>query len=122
MKDKDKENKPASPVEDDDRLDIKKSVFEVNKELRIQRQKEEEAQQEEIRRRIAEREKKRQEEYDRRILEEKKELMRLKQGIIEESEEIHEETEEKVKLSFWEKIGNFLYHNNGGSELRWYLY
>ncbi len=111
MKDKDKENKPVSPVEDDDRLDIKKSVFEVNKELRIQRRKEEEAQQEEIRRRIAEREKKRQEEYDRRILEEKKELMRLKQGIIEESEEIHEETEEKVKLSLWKKIGNFFYHN-----------
>lgn len=116
MKDKDKENKPVSPADDqDDRLDIKKSVFEVNKELRIQRQKEEEAQQEEIRRRIAEREKKRQEEYDRRILEEKKELMRLKQGIIEESEEIHEETEEKVKLSFWKKIGNFLYHN------KWWL-
>ncbi len=112
MKDKDKENKTVSPADDkDDRLDIKKSVFEVNKELRIQRQKEEEAQQEEIRRRIAEREKKRQEEYDRRILEEKKELMRLKQGIIEESEEIHEETEEKVKLSLWKKIGNFFYHN-----------
>ena len=115
MKDKDKENKPVSPVEDDDRLDIKKSVFEVNKELRIQRQKEEEAQQAEIRRRIAEREKKRQEEYDRRILEEKKELMRLKQGIIEESEEIHEETEEQVKLSFWKKVGNFFYHN------KWWL-
>ncbi|MBQ4534907.1 MAG: hypothetical protein IJA18_06875, partial [Ruminococcus sp.] len=49
------------------------------------------------------------------ILEEKKELMRLKQGIIEESEEIHEETEEKVKLSFWKKIGNVLYHN------KWWL-
>ena len=113
---KDKENKKVSETEDiDDRLDIKKSVFEVNKELRVQRQKEEEAQQEEIRRRIAEREKKRQEEYDRRILEEKKELMRLKQGVIEESEEIHEETEEKVKLSFWKKIGNFFYHN------KWWL-
>ncbi|MBQ8180618.1 MAG: hypothetical protein IJ010_01410 [Ruminococcus sp.] len=113
---KDKEKKIVSPADDaDDRLDIKKSVFEVNKELRIQREKEEEAQQEEIRRRIAEREKKRQEEYDKRILEEKKELMRLKQGIIEESEEIHEETEETVKLTFWKKVGNFFYHN------KWWL-
>lgn len=112
MKDKDKEKK-AKPFadNDDDKLDIKKSVFEVNRELREQRRKEEEAQQAEIRRRIAEREKKRQEEYDRRIMEEKKELIRLKQGLIEESEEIHEETEEPVKLSFWKKISNFIYHN-----------
>lgn len=114
MKDKDTEKIEASP-EDDDRLDIKKNVFEVNRELKIQRQKEEEAQQELIRKRIAEREKKRQEEYDRRILEEKKELMRLKQGIIEESEEIHEESEDPVKLSVWKKIVNFFYHN------KWWL-
>lgn len=116
MKEKDREkNVKSSADKDDDRLDIKKSVFEVNKELREQRRKEEEAQQAELRRRIAEREKKRQEEYDRRIMEEKKELIRLKQGLIEESEEIHEETEEPVKLSFWKKIGNFFYHN------KWWL-
>lgn len=116
MKEKDhKKNEQSPSPADDDRLDIKKSVFEVNREMREQRQREEEEKQAELRRKIAEREKKRQEEYDRRILEEKKELMRLKQGLIEESEEIHEETEKPVKLSFWKKIGNFFYHN------KWWL-
>lgn len=116
MKDKDKEKNARSAADnDDDRLDIKKSVFEVNKELREQRKKEEQAQQEELRRRLEEREKKRQEEYDRKILEEKKELIRLKQGLIEESEEIHEESEKPIKMSFWKKIGNFFYHS------KWWL-
>ncbi len=116
MKDKNKETKvKPSADNDDDRLDIKKSIFEVNKELREQKQKEEEAQQEELKRRLEERERKRQEEYDKRILEEKKELIRLKQGLIEESEEIHEEIEYPVKMSFWKKIGNFFYHN------KWWL-
>ena len=100
-----------SAGDNDDRLDIKKSVFEVNRELREQKQREEEEKQAELNRRIEEREKKRQEEYERRILEEKKELIRLKQGLIEESEELTEETEEPVKMSFWKKIGNFFYHN-----------
>lgn len=116
MKEKDQKKKDqTTPPTDDDRLDIKKSVFEVNREIREQKQREEEERQEEIRRKIAEREKKRQEEYDRKILEEKKELIRLKQGLIEESEEIHEEIEKPVKLSFWKKIGNFFYHN------KWWL-
>ena len=116
MKDKDKERKVrTAPDNDDDRLDIKKSIFEVNKELREQKRKEEEARQEDLRRRLEERERKRQEAYDKRILEEKKELIRLKQGIIEESEEICEETEEPVKMSFRKKIGNFFYHN------KWWL-
>lgn len=116
MKDKDKEIKSKPYADnDDDRLDIKKSVFEVNKELREQKRKEEEAQQQELKRRLDERERKRQEEYDRRILEEKKELIRLKQGLIEESEEIHEESEAPVKMSIWKKIGNFFYHN------KWWL-
>ena len=41
--------------------------------------------------------------------------MRLKQGIITESDTIYEEKEEKPKLSFWKKISNFLYHN------KWWL-
>ena len=57
-----------SAGDNDDRLDIKKSVFEVNRELREQKQREEEEKQAELNRRIEEREKKRQEEYERRIL------------------------------------------------------
>mgnify|MGYP003239049701 FL=1 len=41
--------------------------------------------------------------------------MRLKQGIITESDTIYEEKEEKPKMSFWKKLGNFLYHS------KWWL-
>ncbi len=53
--------------------------------------------------------------YAKRIQQERIELMRLKQGVITESETIHEEKEEKPKLSLWKKIGNFFYHS------KWWL-
>ena len=113
MKDKDKikENEPL----DDDKIDVSKSVFQVNREMHEQKLAELEEKQKELERQAQEREKKKREAYERRILEEKKELIRLKQGLIEESETIHEEHEDEPKLSFWKKIGNFFYHN------KWWL-
>lgn len=64
---------------------------------------------------LAEQEKKEKEAYAKKIQQDRIELMRLKQGIITESETIHEEHEEKPKLSFWKKIGNFFYHS------KWWL-
>lgn len=113
MKDKDKIRKNQKP--DDDKIDVSKSVFQVNREMHEQRLAELEKQQEELARQARERERKKREAYERRILEEKKELMRLKQGLIEESETIHEEHEEAPKLSLWKKITNFFYHN------KWWL-
>ncbi len=60
-------------------------------------------------------EKKEREEYEKQIQQDKIELIRLKQGVITESETIHEEKEEKIKLSFWKKISNFFYHS------KWWL-
>jgi len=105
-----KENSP-----DNDKLDIGKSVFQTNREMLEKMRLEEKAKQDEIQRVIEEREKKKQEAYDRRIREERIELMRLKQGLIEESETIHEEHEAPVKMSFGKKIVNFFYHN------KWWL-
>lgn len=107
--------KKRPDVNGDDRIEITKSIFEVNKELRQKELEEQEAKQEELRRKYLEHEKKRQEAYDRRILEEKKELIRMKQGIIEESEMIPEAPEEVVVLTPWKKITNFFYHN------KWWL-
>ncbi|MBQ8688679.1 MAG: hypothetical protein IJ512_09105 [Ruminococcus sp.] len=92
-----------------------KSFLETVREIdEKERQREEEL--EERRQQIlAERKKKEQEAYEKRIREERIELMRLKQGVITESEIIHEEKEEKPKLSFWKKIANFLYHS------KWWL-
>ncbi len=40
----------------------------------------------------------------------KRELLKLKQGLIEESEIIHEEKKEKVELHGMAKVSNFFYH------------
>ncbi len=114
MKDKDKTNIP-DPDSEDKKLDIQKSVFQVNKELRQQQENELKKQQEEIERQYAEREKKKREEYEKQLQNERIELMRMKQGLIDESETIKEEQPEEIKLSFPKKIGNFFFHN------KWWL-
>ena len=115
MKEKDKKNAPASP-EENDKIDIKKSIFQVNKDLKKQREAEMQAQQQEIERRYAEKEKQKREAYEKKLQDERIELMRLKQGLVDESEAtIHEEKEEEVKLSLGKKIFNFFYHN------KWWL-
>jgi len=88
-----------------------KSVAQVMQEMQAQQQ-EIEAQQRELLRQKQEEERKA---YEEKLRQEKLELMRLKQGIIEESETIHEEHPEERKLSFKEKISNFFYHN------KWWL-
>lgn len=93
-----------------------KSLIETMREIdekEAQREQEAEERRQAI---IAEREKREKEEYAKKIQQERIELMRLKQGIIEESETIREEKEEKPKLSFWKKISNFFYHS------KWWLW
>ena len=112
---KDKEKNTESVSKHDDKVEINKSFFKVNKELR-QKQEEEQAKKEQmIAEQYAQREKEKQEAYEKKLHDEKIELMRLKQGIVEESETIHEEKEEEIKLSFGKKIANFFYHN------KWWL-
>ena len=49
--------------------------------------------------------------YEEQLRKERLELIRLKQGVIEESETIHEEHEEEKHYTLGQKIGNFFYHN-----------
>ncbi len=49
--------------------------------------------------------------YEKRLREERIELMRLRQGVIEESETIREERPEEQKYTFWQKVQNYIYHN-----------
>ncbi len=84
-----------------------KSVMDIAREMEQMRQAEEEkvqdlARQAEEERRIA---------YEKQLREERLELMRLKQGVIEESETIHEEPKEQKKYTIGQKISNFIYHN-----------
>lgn len=92
-----------------------KSLLETMREIDA-KEAEKEAEAEERRQALlAEREKKEKEEYAKKIQQDRIELMRLKQGIITESDTIYEEKEEKPKMSFWKKLGNFLYHS------KWWL-
>jgi len=100
---------------DDEKLDISKSVFQSAKEMQEQKNAELKRQQDEMQRKIQEREKKKREDYEKKIHDEKIELIKLKQGVIEESETIHEEPEKEVQLTFSRKIANFFYHN------KWWL-
>lgn len=78
--------------------------FEKQRREEIERQKKEE--QERLEQEAAERK-----EYEKRLLEEKKELLKLKNGDIDQSEIIHEEHEEKIKLTGMAWVKNFWWHN-----------
>lgn len=110
-----KDNKNVTD-NDDEKLNIKKSVFQSAREIEAQRKAELEQQELEIQKQIELRKRRQQEEYDKKIQQERLELIRLKQGVIEESETIHEEVPAEIKLSFWKKITNFFYHN------KWWLF
>ncbi|MCR4639696.1 hypothetical protein [Ruminococcus sp.] len=112
---KEKEKNIENTSEQNDKIVMDKSVFKVNKELRKKQEEEQAKKEQEIAEKYAQREKEKQEAYEKKLHDEKIELMRLKQGIVEESETIHEEKEEEIKLSFGKKISNFFYHN------KWWL-
>lgn len=84
-----------------------KSVMEIAREMELLRQEEEEKARELAR----QAEEERRNAYEKQLREERLELMRMKQGVIEESETIREEQEEKKKYTIGQKISNFIYHN-----------
>ena len=84
-----------------------KSLFEVARELEQQQQEQEKLAQELIQKK----EEEKRLAYEEQLKQDKLELIRLKQGLIAESETIHEEQKEQKKYSFSEKISNFIYHN-----------
>lgn len=114
MSEKNKKNTPED--ESSEKLSIDTDIFKNKKDLKKQREEETARQQLEVERRKAQLEKERREAYEKKIHDEKIELMRMKQGELEEEEAtIHEEKEEEIKLTFGKKISNFFYHN------KWWL-
>lgn len=58
----------------------------------------------------------RNEDEQERLLREKRELLKLKQGLVEESDIIEvDKPQEQIELHGWKKVENFLYH------YKWYL-
>ena len=100
----------------DEKITARKKNVKNLREENMKKKQDDEQQKLELQKQLELREKQRREAYDKRIIEEKKELMRLKQGVIEESSLIPEnEDETEISLSLWGKIKNFLYHN------KWWL-
>ncbi len=111
---KNNENNTSTP-ENDEKLHISQSIFETRRENKKKEAAEELKKQAELEQKLAERRKKAEEARAKRLEEERLELIRLKQGIIEESDTIKEETEEKIKMTIWQKIVSFFYLN------KWWL-
>ncbi|MBR4201350.1 MAG: hypothetical protein IKQ91_08800 [Oscillospiraceae bacterium] len=55
------------------------------------------------------------EEYAKELAEEKVDLIRLKQGVITESDKVFREAETEKHYTVWQKIGNWFYHS------KWWL-
>lgn len=92
---------------DKQKKEKEKNFLQIAQEMEQQQQRLAEEQQERLRQ-------KREEEreiYEEQLRRERLELIRLKQGVIDESETIHEEHEEQRKYTFGERVSNFLYHN-----------
>ncbi|MBR1529235.1 MAG: hypothetical protein IJ642_08030 [Oscillospiraceae bacterium] len=49
--------------------------------------------------------------HEAQLKEDKKELLKLKQGVIDSSDTIYEQHEEEKNYTFGEKVSNFIYHN-----------
>ena len=93
----------------DEKITARKKNVKNLREENMKKKQDDEQQKLELQKQLELREKQRREAYDKRIIEEKKELMRLKQGVIEESSLIPEnEDETEISLSLWGKIKNFL--------------
>ncbi len=58
---------------------------------------------------------KKRDEYSKSLSEDKRELLKLKQGIISESEKLNLSKEEEKHYTPWQKVKNFFYHN------KWWL-
>ncbi len=93
-----------------------KSLMETMREIDEKEARLEAEAQERQRALLEEQEKREKEAYDKKIQQDRIELIRLKQGLIETSDTIYEEHEEKPKLSLRKKIANFFYHS------KWWLW
>lgn len=93
-----------------------KSVFEVVREQQKQKRHEQLKFESEMTEKIADEQAKKRQEYEKQLRDEKIELIRMKQGVVEESSIIPTDVEEvREKLTLGGKISNFFYHN------KWWL-
>ncbi len=89
--------------------DKEKSILETIKEVNQKERLEKMHRMSEEQKQFHEKEEKEREEYGNKLLQEKVELMKIKQGVKEDTEEVV--TQEKKKYTLKQKIENFIYHH-----------
>ena len=88
-----------------------KSLFETARELEQAERRKQELAERERQKQQAEADYKEREKYGEQLEADKRELIRLKQGVISESDSIFEARPEKKHYTIRQRIGNFFYHN-----------
>ena len=88
-----------------------KSFLETMREIDAKEQQQEEAREAAMQAQLAEQEKREKEAYEKKIQQDRIELIRLKQGVITESDRIAEEHPEKKKMPLGKRISNFFYQD-----------
>lgn len=101
----------------DEKLDVDKDVFYLNEQLKKKSEEDTKQKLQEIECQKAQLEKERREAYEKKLHDEKMELMRLKQGLVDEADTsiMEEEIKGETKMTFGKKVSNFFYHN------KWWL-
>ncbi len=96
-------------------LPEKVSAFRNAREITERKKREEELKERERQRAEEEAQYQAREEYAKELQEEKIDLMRLKQGVITDSDKVFTKSEEKKHYTLWQKLGNWFYHS------KWWL-
>ena len=95
----------------DNKKEKKQSIFETVRQV----DENEKRKLEEKKAAAAKIEKRKREQYNKTLAEERVELLKIKQGLITESDKIDLSPDDEKQYTFWEKIKNFVYHN------KWWL-
>ena len=93
----------------EDKKEKKKSFMDVYREVNERERAEELRKESEAAAAAAEKERKARNDYADKLRQDRLELLKLKQGVIEE---IPQEAKVERQYTIWEKIGNFFYHNS----------
>ena len=113
---KDKDNKTTDNTENGKEQEQEsKSIIQKRKEMYEKADEEERLRRENVQKRYKERKRRAAEAHDKRLEEEHIELLKLKSGLISESDVLNDDEQTEVKRTFFQKLGSFVYLN------KWWL-
>ncbi len=103
--------KPAAQPAPAEKPQQPRSLFEVARQVQAQERRDEELADRDRQKRLAERNYRARENYSKKLEAERRELIRLKQGVITESDTLQQDAPAEKHYTFSQKLSNFFYHN-----------